>query len=63
MLKRNSVRQLCLECHSSITNPPDPDFPSVPAFHNQTSSGGKYQNCTTCHAAIHGSNASSVFFR
>jgi predicted CXXCH cytochrome family protein len=60
MLKRSSVRQLCLECHSSITEQLASD---VPSFHNQTGSGGKYQNCTTCHAAIHGSNAHKAFFR
>jgi predicted CXXCH cytochrome family protein len=58
MLKRNSVRQLCLECHSSITEQLAPDTPS---FHNQAVL--RYQNCTICHAAIHGSNSSSVFFR
>jgi predicted CXXCH cytochrome family protein len=58
MLKRNQVRQLCLECHSSITEQFAPD---VPSFHNQTVS--RYQNCTICHAAIHGSNTSSTFFR
>ena len=60
LLKRSSVRQLCLECHSSITEQLAGD---VPSFHNQTSSGGKYQNCTTCHSAIHGSNAHKAFFR
>lgn len=58
MLKRAQVRQLCLECHSSITEQFAPD---VPSFHNQ--SVLRYQNCTICHAAIHGSNTSSVFFR
>ena len=58
MLKRSSVRQLCLECHSSIT---DQFAPDVPSFHNQAVL--RYQSCTTCHAAIHGSNSSSVFFR
>ena len=58
MLKRSSVRQLCLECHSSIT---DQFAPDVPSFHNQAVL--RYQNCTTCHAAIHGSNTSSAFFR
>jgi predicted CXXCH cytochrome family protein len=58
MLKRNSVRQLCLECHSSIT---DQFAPDVPSFHNQAVL--RYQNCTICHSAIHGSNTSSVFFR
>jgi predicted CXXCH cytochrome family protein len=58
MLKRNSVRQLCLECHSSITEQFAPD---VPSFHNQAVL--RYQSCTTCHSAIHGSNTNSVFFR
>lgn len=58
LLKRSSVRQLCLECHSSITEQAAPDAPS---FHNQATV--RYQNCTICHASIHGSNSSSVFFR
>lgn len=58
LLKRSSVRQLCLECHSSITEQAAPD---VPSFHNQ--SNVRYQNCTICHAAIHGSNAHKAFFR
>ncbi|HBE82721.1 MAG TPA: DmsE family decaheme c-type cytochrome [Pyrinomonadaceae bacterium] len=58
MLKRNSVRQLCLECHSSITEQLAPDTPS---FHNQAVV--RYQNCTICHVAIHGSNTNKDFFR
>jgi predicted CXXCH cytochrome family protein len=58
MLKRNQVRQLCLECHSSIT---DQIAPDVPSFHNQAVV--RYQNCTICHASIHGSNTSGFFFR
>lgn len=58
LLKRSSVRQLCLECHSSITEQFAPDAPS---FHNQATV--RFQNCTICHSAIHGSNSSSVFFR
>lgn len=58
MLKRNNVRQLCLECHSSITESFAPD---VPSFHNQATV--RYQDCTICHAAIHGSNTSPTFFR
>lgn len=58
MLKRSQVRQLCLECHSSITEQFAPD---VPSFHNQAVL--RYQNCTICHAAIHGSNTSKDFFR
>jgi uncharacterized protein involved in outer membrane biogenesis len=58
MLKRASVRQMCLECHSSIN---DSFAPDVPSFHNQATV--RYQNCTICHVAIHGSNTSNRFFR
>ncbi len=58
MLIRPTVRSLCLECHSfsrnAITAQP-------PAFHDVRSP--RYQNCTTCHVRIHGSNASRLFLR
>ena len=54
-LKRATVAQLCLECHSPIgavtTIASQP-----PSFHNV--SLARFQNCTTCHAAVHGSNRS-----
>ncbi|MBM3790019.1 MAG: DmsE family decaheme c-type cytochrome [Acidobacteria bacterium] len=58
MLVRSTVRSLCLECHtmSSAVLSSQP-----PAFHDLRSP--RYQNCTTCHTAIHGSNASSLFLR
>lgn len=60
MLKRSSVRQLCIECHTDILNVElDPEATHGP--HSQAVIRG--QNCTICHAAIHGSNASRVFFR
>jgi len=64
MLKRSSVRQLCLECHTSIGNadPTDPLPAAVPSFHNQAP-GSKYRNCLSCHSAIHGSNTHPAFFR
>ena len=34
---------------------------NTPSFHNLATA--KYQNCTVCHVRIHGSNASSAFFR
>ncbi|MFV0389781.1 MAG: cytochrome c3 family protein, partial [Pyrinomonadaceae bacterium] len=58
MLKRPQVRQLCLECHSSIT---ESASPNVPSFHDQTVP--RFQNCTVCHAKIHGSNTHPAFFR
>ena len=57
LLKRSQVNLLCLECHSFNV---DAGAPSIPTFHNQAQ---KYQACTLCHAAIHGSNSSSVFFK
>lgn len=51
-LKRANVWQLCIECHSPITNNTLGSQP--PSFHNLTLA--RYQNCTTCHVAIHGSN-------
>ncbi|HET7710450.1 MAG TPA: cytochrome c3 family protein, partial [Thermoanaerobaculia bacterium] len=51
-LKRASVQQVCIECHSAIGMTTLGSQP--PSFHNL--SNPRYQNCTTCHVAIHGSN-------
>ena len=62
MLKRNNVNQLCLECHSTVAvKVGEIEAPGTPSFHNQATI--RYQNCTTCHMKIHGSNNSAVFFR
>jgi DmsE family decaheme c-type cytochrome len=53
-LRVSQVNLLCLQCHSFPAQ--GPAGPS----HNQST---KYQACTMCHAQIHGSNASNVFFR
>jgi predicted CXXCH cytochrome family protein len=58
LLKRNEVRQLCLECHS---NTHEIGAPNTPSFHNQASA--RFQNCTTCHVKIHGSQNHPFFFR
>jgi DmsE family decaheme c-type cytochrome len=54
-LKRATVASLCIECHSPVG-----DVATLasqpPSFHNL--SFARYQNCTTCHTAIHGSNRS-----
>ena len=57
LLTRNNVNSLCLQCHS-----PSMNFtaPGTPSFHNQAN---QYQACTICHVQIHGSNASSIFFK
>jgi DmsE family decaheme c-type cytochrome len=53
-LRVSQVNLLCLQCHSFPAQGP------AGPTHNQAT---KYQACTMCHAAIHGSNASNVFFR
>lgn len=57
-LVRSTVRSLCLECHSRSQNVLTAQ---PPAFHDVRSP--RYQNCTTCHVKIHGSNASPIFLR
>jgi len=51
LLTRNNVNNMCIECHG---------LSSFATLHNQSN---KYTACTMCHAQIHGSNASNVFFR
>ena len=53
-LKRATIWQLCLECHSPIEGNTLGSQP--PSFHNLSSP--RFRNCTTCHVAIHGSNRS-----
>ncbi|MBZ5600146.1 MAG: DmsE family decaheme c-type cytochrome [Acidobacteriia bacterium] len=57
LLKRSQINLLCLECHTLTVDSPVPEAPS---FHNQAQ---KYQACTICHVAIHGSNFDHFFFR
>ena len=59
MLIRNQVQFLCLECHSLTPNVTTASQP--PSFHDLRSP--RYQQCTTCHMKIHGSNVSSTFLR
>ena len=63
LLKRPVTFTLCLECHNGFANfgrrLDGPQNPS--ASHNLADP--RYQNCTTCHVRIHGSNGSQLFFR
>jgi DmsE family decaheme c-type cytochrome len=58
-LRRANVWQLCIECHSPITGTTLGSQP--PAFHNLNNP--RYQNCTTCHVAVHGSNRSPALLK
>jgi len=50
MLKTNDELGMCVSCH-----------PGAVVVHNLADT--RYRNCTTCHAAIHGSDTHRLFFR
>lgn len=54
LLRVSQINLLCLQCHTFPTQGP------IGPVHNQSQ---KYQACTMCHVAIHGSNFSNVFFK
>jgi DmsE family decaheme c-type cytochrome len=61
LLKRSTVSQLCIECHSNIgalSGEEESGATQVP--HTLTE---RFQNCTICHVMIHGSNTNKRFFR
>ncbi|HEU4389703.1 MAG TPA: DmsE family decaheme c-type cytochrome, partial [Blastocatellia bacterium] len=62
LLKRSSVAQLCIECHSNIGTVPGEEASGAAQVPHDLSNQ-RYRNCTICHSKIHGSNASNRFFR
>jgi len=58
-LNRSRVDQLCLECHSVFDGGTLGSQP--PSFHDLRSP--RYQNCTTCHLSVHGSNTSPLLLK
>jgi len=58
LLTRPRVDQLCLECH---TLTPGILGSEPPAFHDIRRP--RFQNCTTCHVKVHGSNVNRLFFQ
>lgn len=58
LLKRSSVRQLCMECHSQL---PAAEGGAAQTPHDLRTA--RYNNCTVCHTKIHGSNSHVFFFR
>ena len=66
MLRVNQVNVLCLQCHTPSSTPNTKsgaaNAPATPAapVHDQTM---KFQACTLCHTAIHGSNADETFMK
>ncbi|MGH9443270.1 MAG: DmsE family decaheme c-type cytochrome [Thermoanaerobaculia bacterium] len=58
-LIRARVDQMCLECHSTLVSSTLGSQP--PSFHDLRLP--RYQNCTTCHTAVHGSNRSPALLK
>jgi DmsE family decaheme c-type cytochrome len=58
-LTRARVDHLCLECHSPIEGATLGSQP--PSFHDLRSP--RYQNCTSCHVMVHGSNTSPLLLK
>ncbi len=63
MLKRPTVFTLCLECHNGAGTFGRNDNGVTHQSSTHNMADPRYQNCTTCHARIHGSNADFYFFR
>lgn len=63
LLKRPVTFTLCLECHNGGGNfgRTGDGVPRTPGSHNIANP--RFQNCTTCHIRIHGSNADPQFLR
>ena len=61
MLVRSTMTALCLECHSRTPVTRSILTSQPPSFHNVNSP--TYQNCTSCHLMIHGSNFNRAFLR
>jgi DmsE family decaheme c-type cytochrome len=63
LLKRPFTFTLCLECHHGLGNfgRQGDGVTQVSGSHNMADP--RFQNCTTCHVRIHGSNADQRFLR
>jgi len=61
MLKRATVLQVCIECHSNVGGSQKTLGTQVPGQHSIYSA--RWQNCTTCHTAVHGSNRSPSYLK
>jgi DmsE family decaheme c-type cytochrome len=64
LLTRSRVDRLCLECHASLPGSKSTNAPggvTPPAFHNLNLA--RFQNCTICHAKVHGSYADRNLLR
>ncbi len=63
LLRRPVVFTLCLECHNGAGNFGRQGAGVATQTPTHNMADPRYQNCTTCHVRIHGSNSDPFFFR
>jgi DmsE family decaheme c-type cytochrome len=63
MLKRPTVFTACLECHNGRADFGRQNVGVLEQTPSHNMADPRYQNCTTCHVRIHGSNADPRFLR
>ncbi len=63
LLRRPVVFTLCLECHNGAGNFGRQGAGVLAITPSHNLADPRYQNCTTCHVRIHGSNSDSLFLR
>ena len=63
VLRRPVVFTVCLECHNGAAEfgTRNNGVPLQSSKHNMLDP--KFQKCTTCHVALHGSNSDAYFLR
>lgn len=63
LLRRPVVFTLCLQCHNGAGSFGTRNNGETPLSRTHNLLDPKYQNCTTCHVRVHGSNSDSFFLR
>jgi len=63
LLRRPVVFTLCLQCHNGVSGFGTRNQNETPLSRNHNMLDPKYQNCTTCHVRVHGSNSDLFFLR
>ena len=63
LLRRPVVFTMCLECHNGAGNFGRQNAGILTLTSSHNLADPRYQNCTTCHVRVHGSNADPLFLR
>ena len=63
LLRRPVVFTLCLQCHNGVGTFGTRNNGETRLSRNHNLLDPKYQNCTTCHVRVHGSNSDLFFLR